>query len=260
VSRWAAGVQYLGTAYAGWQLQRSVPSVQAAVQQALSAVAARPVEVVAAGRTDAGVHAHGQVIHFDVEVSRRADAWLLGGNSRLPDDVSFSWVREVRADFDARRSAVARRYRYVIRDSRARAALLLQRTAWVTRALDTEAMHAAAQALVGEHDFSSFRDAQCQSSTAMRCVTDIAVRRAGGLVAVDVRANAFLHHMVRNIVGTLLEVGYGKRAPSWVAEVLAARDRTRGGMNAPAEGLYFVAAEYPAEFAIPASDEFWFVD
>jgi tRNA pseudouridine38-40 synthase len=166
-------------------------------------------------------------------------------------------VQAVREDFHARHSALARRYRYLIHNSRARSALLADRAAWLPWSLDAEAMHRAAQALVGELDFSAFRGAQCQSNTPMRCVTDIAVRRENDFVLLDIRANAFLHHMVRNIAGTLLEVGQGRRPEAWVAEVLAGRDRTRAGMNAPPQGLYFVAADYPAEFGIPSAPEFW---
>jgi tRNA pseudouridine38-40 synthase len=255
--RWAAEVEYLGTAYSGWQAQSHVPSVQGALEAALSRVAAHPVAVAAAGRTDTGVHGFAQIVHFDSDAARSAYAWLLGTNSNLPDDIALRWVQPVRADFHARHSALARRYRYVIHNSRARSALLAGRATWINWTLDADAMHRAAQSLIGELDFSAFRGSECQSTTPMRCVTDIEVRRSGEFVWLGIRANAFLHHMVRNIAGTLIEVGQGKQPESWVAEVLASRDRTRAGMNAPAAGLYFVAADYPAEFGLPPPPPFW---
>ncbi|MGQ0700421.1 MAG: tRNA pseudouridine(38-40) synthase TruA [Panacagrimonas sp.] len=257
MARWAAAVEYDGSQYAGWQAQHHAPSVQAAVEAALSRVANHPVQTVAAGRTDAGVHAFRQIVHFDSDSRRTPHAWLLGTNTNLPADVALHWVREVRADFHARFSAEARRYRYVIHNSRARSALLAGRAAWVTWELDVEAMHRAAQALVGEQDFSAFRDSECQSRSPMRNVTDIGVRRHQSFVLLDIRANAFLHHMVRTIAGTLMDVGSGKQPECWIAEVLASRDRTRAGLNAPACGLYFLAADYPAEFDLPETPPFW---
>jgi tRNA pseudouridine38-40 synthase len=258
VSRWAAGLEYLGFAYAGWQAQQERPSVQAALEAALSSVADHPVQIMAAGRTDAGVHAYGQVVHFDSDARRAPYAWLLGTNTRLPPDLSLRWIREVPADFDARRSAVARRYRYVIHNHRARSALLAGRAAWVIRELDVGAMHRAAQALIGEQDFSAFRAAECQSNTAMRNLHALSVRRQRDFVVLDVQANAFLHHMVRNIAGVLIEIGQNRRPEGWCAEVLASRDRTRAGMTAPAQGLYFVGPLYPAEFGLPTPAEPWF--
>lgn len=257
MSRWAAGVEYDGTRYSGWQAQHHAPSVQAAVEAALSKVADHPVEVVAAGRTDAGVHAYQQVIHFDSTAERTPYAWLLGTNTNLPDEVSLCWVQPVPGDFHARFSARSRSYRYLIHNARFCSALLAGRTAWVARNLNADAMHRAAQALVGERDFSAFRDSECQSRSPMRNVQSIGVRRAGNLVVIDIRANAFLHHMVRNIAGSLIEVGGGRQPEAWIGEVLASRLRTRAGMNAAACGLYFVHAEYPAEFGLPASSEFW---
>lgn len=255
--RWAAGVEYLGSRYCGWQAQAHAPSVQGTLDTALSRVAAHPVETVAAGRTDAGVHGFAQVVHFDSPAPRSAYGWLLGTNSNLPADISLRWLQPVGDDFHARHSARARRYRYVIHNARARSALLAQRAGWVTWPLDAAAMHEAAQALVGEHDFSAFRGAECQSRTPMRRVLDIGVRRHGELVVIDVRANAFLHHMVRNIAGSLIEIGQGRQPRDWLGQLLAGRDRTRAGMNAQAQGLYFVAAEYPEEFGIPPAPEFW---
>jgi tRNA pseudouridine38-40 synthase len=257
ITRWAAAVEYVGTRYSGWQLQQHAPSVQGELETALSRVAAHPVAVSAAGRTDAGVHGHAQIIHFDSPSRRSPYAWLLGTNTHLPPDVSLRWVQAVAPDFHARHSAIARRYRYVIHNSRARSALLSDRAAWLAWTLDEQAMHRASQCLIGELDFSAFRGAQCQSTTPWRCVTDIAVWRRNDFVLIDIRANAFLHHMVRNIAGTLMEVGQGRQSEAWVAEVLASRDRTRAGMNAPAQGLYFVAADYPAHYGLPAAADFW---
>ena len=256
--RWAAGLEYLGTAYAGWQALTDNRSLQATVEQALSRIADHPVTVTAAGRTDAGVHALQQVIHFDTSAERSAHAWLLGTNSLLPSDISLSWLTPVRADFHARHSARGRRYRYVIHNSRARSAVLHERAAWWPLPLDEAAMHRAGQALLGEQDFSAFRDSQCQSPTAMRNVTQLRVWRTGSFVVMDIEANAFLHHMVRNIIGTLAEVGLGKQPEAWVAEVLASRDRKRAGINAPPEGLSFVGPAYPAEFELPPRPEPWF--
>jgi len=210
------------------------------------------------GRTDAGVHAFGQVVHFDSPAAREPQAWALGSNARLPLDVSIRWVRPVTDDFSARFSAVSRRYRYVIHNSRTRSALLAERANWLNYPLDADAMGRAAQVLIGENDFSAFRAAECQSTTPMRRLQAIRAQRRGEFVFVDIRANAFLHHMVRNIVGSLLEVGCGKRPESWIGELLAGRDRSRAGMTAAAAGLYFVGPDYPAGFDLPAVTEPWF--
>jgi tRNA pseudouridine38-40 synthase len=251
MSRWVAGVEYLGGAYAGWQAQGDVPSVQAQLEAALSKVADHPVAVVAAGRTDAGVHALQQVLHFDAAAQRSAYAWLLGTNTNLPHDVGVRWIQPVADAFHARFSAVRRRYRYVIHNHRARSALAAGRAGWWPIALDDAAMHEAAQVLIGEHDFSAFRDSQCQSTTPMRRLDRIDVARKGEFIAIDVVGNAFLHHMVRNITGVLAEIGQGRRPVAWAREVLDSRDRTKAGMTVPACGLYFIGPEYPAEFAVP---------
>lgn len=232
--------------------------MQGALETALSSVAAHPVATICAGRTDAGVHAFGQVVHFDSPAARAPQAWMLGSNARLPPDISIRWVRPVTDDFSARFSALARRYRYVIHNSRARSALLAGRVNWLNYPLDAAAMDRAAQALLGENDFSAFRAAECQSTTPMRNLQAIRVQRRGEFVFVDVHANAFLHHMVRNIVGSLLEVGIGRRTEAWIGELLAGRDRTRAGMTAAAAGLYFVGPDYPAGFDLPAPSEPWF--
>ncbi|MFA5937959.1 MAG: tRNA pseudouridine(38-40) synthase TruA [Sinimarinibacterium sp.] len=258
VTRYAAGVEYVGTEFSGWQAIDQRRTVQNELERALAKVAAHPVATTAAGRTDSGVHGLQQVIHFDSAASRSAYAWLLGVNSNLPADLSLRWIMPVPERFHARYGALRRRYRYVVHNHRARSALLWQRTGWWPQTLDATAMDAAAQCLAGEHDFSAFRDSQCQSPTAVRRVESIAVRRAGDFVVIDICGNAFLHHMVRNITGTLALVGLGKQPVGWVAEILAGRDRRRAGMTAPAGGLYFVGPEYPAEFALPPPPRPWF--
>jgi len=258
VTRWAAGVEYVGTRYSGWQWQGHAPSVQQEVERVLSTVGDHPVKVTAAGRTDAGVHAYNQVIHFDSDAPRAPHAWLFGANSQLPRDIALRWVQAVDAAFHARYAASARRYRYVMLPSRARPALLDGRVAWVTGALDAAPMHRAAQALVGEHDFSGYRDAGCQSRTPMRNVQRIAVARSGEFVVLDVQANAFLHHMVRNIAGVLMAIGQGARPESWAGAVLEGRSRAAGGVTAEPGGLYFVGPEYPAQFGVPAVPVPWF--
>lgn len=252
--RLAIGIEYAGTHYAGWQRQASAPSVQAEVEAALAKIANHPVEVTCAGRTDAGVHALAQVAHFDATAARPMRGWTLGANTHLPPDVAVLWATPVADDFHARFAALARSYRYVILNRTTRSAVLRDRTCWWHAPLDAERMHAAAQALAGEHDFTSFRAAECQSRVPVRRLERIAVRRAGEVVTLEVTANAFLHHMVRNIAGTLIEVGEGSRPPEWVGEVLAARDRKAGGPTAPAGGLYFAAVRYPERFGVPPPD------
>lgn len=254
MNRVAVRVEYDGSAYAGWQRQPHAPSVQAEVEEALSRVADKPVDVVCSGRTDAGVHALGQVIHFDTPATRPDHAWVFGANSHLPPDISLRWARPVAGDFHARYTAMAREYRYLILDHPARSALFARRAAHSRHRLDAAAMHAAAQALLGERDFSAFRAAGCQSNTPMRRLERIAVERHGDLLVVDIRANAFVHHMVRNIVGSLQLVGRGLEAPEWIGELLASRDRRLGGATAPAHGLYFLRAVYPEKYGLPPNE------
>jgi tRNA pseudouridine38-40 synthase len=249
--RYAIGIEYEGSGFMGWQRLPHGPTLQAEVERALSFVADHPVEAVCAGRTDAGVHALCQVAHFDSGAQRSERGWVLGCNSRLPPDVVLRWCRPVADGFHARYGARARRYRYRILDRRIRPALLRQLVAWERNPLDAAAMHAAAQALLGEHDFSSFRTVQCQAKHPVRRIHAIAVSRVGEELWVEVEGNAFLHHMVRNIVGTLLPVGRGDMPPGWVAEVLAARDRRAAGPTAPAQGLCFLGPRYPAEAGLP---------
>lgn len=258
MTRWAAGLEYLGTRYSGWQWQEHAPSVQQEVERVLSNVGNHPVKVTAAGRTDAGVHALNQVIHFDSEAARAPHAWLFGANSQLPRDISLRWVQQADPEFSARYSATARSYRYVMWSGRARSALLEGRVAWLIEALDVEAMHRAAQALVGEHDFSAFRDADCQSPTAMRNLHSISVRRHGDFSVLDVKANAFLHHMVRNIAGVLMAIGQHKQPEGWAKTVLESRNRAKGGVTAEPGGLCFIGPEYPARFGLPEVPKPWF--
>ncbi len=251
--RIAVGIEYDGTAYSGWQRQRSGVGIQQRVENAVAAVADERVDVVCAGRTDAGVHASGQVAHFDTSAERSERGWLLGVNSNLPDDINLTWVRPVADDFHARFSATARSYRYRILNRLVRSALERHRAWWVHQSLDADAMHEAAQALIGEHDFSAFRAAGCQASTARREVTAISVVRNGDWLTLDVTANAFLQHMVRNITGTLVRIGAGEEPVAWAGDVLAGRDRTRGGIAAPPHGLTLVRVTYPDNvLTIPA--------
>ena len=252
VSRIALGIEYKGARYRGWQRQESgVPSVQAALEKALSQVAAEPVSLMCAGRTDAGVHASGQVVHFDTRVERPLKAWIMGGNANLPPDISVTWARVMPAEFHARFKAFARRYRYVIYNDPIRPAHLAEEVTWNHRPLDVARMREAAAHLVGTHDFTSFRAVQCQAKSPVKTVHHLEVIEHGRFIVIDVRANAFLHHMVRNFAGVLMTIGAGEREPGWVAEVLAARDRRAGGVTAHPYGLYLVQVEYPQEFELP---------
>lgn len=253
MARIALGIEYDGSAYSGWQLQSHVRSVQGELQRALSGIANHDVQLTAAGRTDAGVHALMQVAHFDTHASRPEQGWVRGGSTESAPDVTILWARPVPAAFHARFDAVSRSYVYRILNRPARPALERSRACWIRRPLDAVAMHAAAQSLVGEHDFSALRAAECQSTTPVRRLIAIGVERRGEVIEISVRANAFLHHMVRNIAGTLLAVGTGDRPVEWVAAVLAERDRTQAGVTAPPQGLYFAGVEYPPEFGLPSN-------
>jgi tRNA pseudouridine38-40 synthase len=253
MARIAIGIEYDGSAYSGWQAQGHARSVQAELEAALARVADHPVALTAAGRTDAGVHALAQVAHFDSDAPRPLLAWVFGTNAWTPNDISVLWSREVSGDFHARFSAVSRTYVYRILSRPIRPALDRQRVCWRKRELDADRMHLAAQALLGEHDFSAFRAAECQSRSPTRRVEAIDVTRSGDEITIEIRANAFLHHMVRNVAGSLLAVGCGDRPVEWIAEVLAGRDRTRAGVTAPPAGLYFAGVEYPPGFGLPAA-------
>ncbi|MHB9798490.1 tRNA pseudouridine(38-40) synthase TruA [Pseudomonas sp. MT3] len=252
VSRIALGVEYKGARYRGWQRQEGgVPSVQAALEKALSKVADEPVSVICAGRTDAAVHASGQVVHFDTRVERPLKAWVMGGNANLPADISVTWAKVMPAQFHARFTAMARRYRYVIYNDLIRPAHMAEEVTWNHRPLDVARMREAARALVGTHDFTSFRAVQCQAKSPVKTVHHLEVIEHGHFIVLDIRANAFLHHMVRNFAGVLMTIGAGERPPEWAAEVLAARDRRAGGVTAHPYGLYLVRVEYPEAFELP---------
>ncbi len=249
--RVALGIEYDGSGFLGWQRQAHGASVQSALEHALTEVADAPVEAICAGRTDTGVHAQCQVVHFDANAERSPRGWALGATSRLPDSVCVRWAQPVDAAFHARFSARARRYRYCILNRGVRPALQRDYLTWERLPLDAERMHAAAQCLLGEHDFNAFRSVQCQAAHARRDLQQIAVRRDDDMLILDVCANAFLHHMVRNIVGSLLLIGRGERPTDWLAELLAGRDRTQAGPTAPAQGLCFLGPLYPAEWKLP---------
>jgi len=248
----AAVVEYDGTDFAGWQSQAHCAAIQDHVQQALSFVAGHPVEAICAGRTDSGVHAIGQVIHFDTLAQRAARAWVLGANTRLPPSIALQWAGPVDAGFHARHSALRRTYRYFIVNRSARPALQRLRAAWIQRPLDAPAMHAAAQVLCGEHDFSAFRSKECQSKSRVRKLFCVTVERHGDFLCCEITANAFLHHMVRNIVGTLIEVQRDHDPRGAMAEILRGRDRHRAGATAPPAGLYLWRVEHAGGHGIPA--------
>lgn len=258
-TRYAMGIEYDGSEFCGWQRlnkpdlpeKRREPTAQATLERALGFVAGQPIMTVCAGRTDSGVHAACQVVHFDSPVRRDPRGWMLGTTSRLPAAVCVRWCVPVPDDFHARFSARARRYRYRLLNRPVRPALQRQYLGWERRGLDADAMHRAAQSLLGQHDFSAFRTAQCQAPHARRDLQALTVRRAGELVEIEVQANAFLHHMVRNIVGSLLLVGCGERPEAWIAELLAAGDRTLAGPTAPSAGLVFLGPRYPAQWQLP---------
>jgi tRNA pseudouridine38-40 synthase len=249
--RVAAIVEYDGTDYAGWQSQIHAASIQDAVQAALSFVAGHPVVVICAGRTDAGVHSLGQVIHFDTAALRTPRAWVLGTNTKLAPNIALQWAGEVTPGFHARHKALRRIYRYAILNRSERSALQRTRAAWIHRPLDAAAMHAAAQALVGEHDFSAFRSIECQSKTTVRKVDSVQVIREGDYLWLEIVANAYLHHMVRNIVGTLIEVQRETAPADAMLTVLEGADRRYAGATAPAAGLYLWRVEYPPIYGIP---------
>jgi tRNA pseudouridine38-40 synthase len=249
--RLAVALEYDGSAYGGWQTQQSLSTVQSLAESALSRVAAEPVALVCAGRTDAGVHARWQVAHFDTHSVRPLRGWVLGANTELPPDVSLVWARPVPFHFHARYSAEARTYRYLILNRGSRSALAARRATVIHKALDHERMAQAAATLCGHHDFSAFRSSECQSHSPVRRLESLTVHRLGEWVVIEATANAFLHHMMRNIAGLLIAIGRGDAPASWAAELLAGRDRTRGAAMAPADGLYLWSVRYPSAFGLP---------
>lgn len=252
--KFAAGIEYNGAQFFGWQSQSHARNVQDCLERALTIIAGDPddsIKTVCAGRTDSGVHATGQVVHFETTIKREPHEWLRGANSFLDDDVSVRWVSEVEQDFHARNSAIRRHYRYIILNIPHVSALFRQLTAHWHEPLDATAMHLSAQALIGEHDFSSFRSAGCQSNSPYKHVYHVNVARHKRLVYIDVCANAFLQHMVRNIVGALIEVGNGTKTQDWPALLLKRRDRTQGGIAMPGNGLYLVHIEYDTHYQLP---------
>lgn len=253
--RIALGIEYDGSYFHGWQKQPGLRTVQGEIESAISKVANEPIQLHCAGRTDTGVHATGQVIHFDTSAVRADRAWIFGGNSNLPKDISIRWGLMVDEQFHARFSALSRRYVYVIYNYRIRKSLLSNYFAWQYRELNTDLMAQAAALLIGEHDFTSFRALECQAHSPVRNILNFTVERRGALVIIDVMANAFLHHMVRNMVGSLIAVGSGRQDLAWIDEILAAKDRAKAAETAPAYGLYLVEVKYPDHYDFPTSHE-----
>ena len=251
MQRIALGIRYDGNPYHGWQIQEELNTVQSAVERALSAVANHPISVVCAGRTDAGVHATAQVVHFDTDAQRSDYSWVFGANSNLPHNISVLWAKTVSQDFHARYSATARRYRYILYNHEIRPGILKEAVGWYYRPLDERRMREAANYLIGESDFSSFRGADCQAHSPIRTIYQIEIFRIGRMVVIEIQANAFLLHMVRNIVGVLVTIGSGSREPSWAKTVLEARDRRQGGVTISPHGLYLVEVSYSPEFKLP---------
>jgi len=251
--RIALGIEYNGSHYHGWQAQKNsqLPTIQGALQSALSRIANEPIQLLCAGRTDAGVHATGQVVHFDTNVKRHADAWIWGTNSYLPSDIVVRWAKSVDYGFHARFSALARRYRYIIYNNPIRPALLSSRVTWNYYALDVENMQHAAPYFLGEQDFSSFRSSECSSKSPMRNVMELSITREKDFVIIEIEANAFLHHMVRNIVGVLMRIGAGWEKPEWAKDVLAARSRKAAAETASSHGLYLMNVKYPIPYQFP---------
>jgi tRNA pseudouridine38-40 synthase len=249
--RVALGIAYRGSAYSGWQSQPSGRTVQDRLQAALSDFADTPIAAICAGRTDAGVHALNQVVHLDTDVARGADAWVRGTNRFLPADIAVEWCRFVPETFHARASARGRRYAYLLLESPVRTAVESGLAGWTFRELDGDAMRGAAALLVGTHDFSAFRSAECQAISPVKTMRSLAIERRGAYWRFDFEADAFLHHMIRNLVGSLVAVGSGARSQAWLGDVLAARDRARAAATFAPDGLYFVGPYYDPEHAIP---------
>lgn len=248
--RWALTLEYSGIGFNGWQLQPDRPSVQQALETAIASISGQPVRVVAAGRTDTGVHATCQVVHFDTAIERRQNAWLRGVNAFLPESVAVLDARPVSDEFHARFSARSRRYRYLLLNRATRPGILAGRIGWYHAALDCHLMQQAAHSVLGEHDFSAFRAAECQAKTPVKHLHSLQVTRLGDVVTFDLHANAFLHHMVRNLIGSLIYVGNGRHSVEWLLEVLAKRERAMAAPTFMADGLYLTGVEYPESFGV----------
>lgn len=248
--RIALGVEYNGSRFCGWQTQPAACAVQDVLELALSEIAGAPIKVTAAGRTDTGVHARGQVVHFDPHVARPESAWVRGVNALLPPAVAVLWARPVAPEFNARFSAISRHYRYVLLNRATRPGLAVGQVGWMHAALDLQSMQQAATLLLGEHDFSAFRSAECQAKTPVRTLHALQISRQQDYVIFDLHANAFLHHMVRNILGCLIAIGRGKYPPSWMAEILEGRDRKCAAPTFPADGLYLTGVEYAPHWGL----------
>lgn len=252
VSRIAMGIEYKGANYRGFQRQQdNIPSIQEELEKAISKVANQPISIYVAGRTDAGVHASGQVIHFDTTANRSMHAWVMGSTANLPKDISVTWAKQVLPEFHARYKAFARRYRYVIYNDPIRPAHLADEVTWYSYPLDIDRMQQAANYFLGTHDFTSFRASQCQAKSPIKTISHFKIIRFGKLIILDVRADAFLHHMIRNFAGLLMAVGSGESPIGWAKEALEAKDRTKAGVTAVPYGLYLVNVEYPEQYDIP---------
>jgi tRNA pseudouridine38-40 synthase len=256
LQRVALGLEYAGDTFWGWQRQPSGPTVQASVEAAMSAIGGMSIVVSAAGRTDTGVHATGQVIHADVPADRPISAWVRGVNSHLPDTVTVNWAVPVSTEFHARFRATGRAYRYLLLNRATRPGIEHGRVGWHHRPLSVEQMRRAAVALIGRHDFTSFRAAECQARTPVRDLRALAISRRGEYLVIDFEADAFLHHMVRNLVGSLVAVGNGSRPPEWIVEVLGARDRRQAAPTFAPDGLYLSAVTYDAHWGLPNGASF----
>lgn len=254
ISRYALGVEYDGSAYHGWQRLsgRTEPTVQAEIERALSFVANESVQITCAGRTDAGVHATNQVVHFDTLAERQEKAWVMGGNTQLPAGIRLKWARPVIPQFHARFSARSRTYRYLIANTPAQPAIAAGQCLWIRKPLDVERMRQAAARCLGERDFSSVRGAHCQAKSPVRTLYRFDVQAVNGWIVAELQGNAFLHHMVRNLMGLLLPVGLGQKSPDWVSDVLAARDRRVAGKTEKAGALYLVGVGYDRDYGLPA--------
>jgi len=249
--RIALGLEYAGDHFHGWQSQNNAPNVQDFVEKALSKVANHPIKVAVAGRTDTGVHAIAQVIHIDTDSKRKMYEWVKGANANLPSTISMLWAQSVDEDFHARFSATARHYRYIIFNRPVRPAVFNKKISWEYRHLDIESMQKAANYLIGEHDFTAFRAIACQAKSPVRTIFYLNIQRSGEYVILDVSANAFLYHQVRNIAGVLTAIGCGKKSPEWAQFVLESRDRKVAGKTAPANGLYLCGVDYPSRYHFP---------